>query len=222
MRTVIAGGHGKIALLLEHRLAGRGDQVAGIIRRAEQAQDLRDAGAEPLLLDLEHTTPAALADLLTGADAVVFAAGAGPGSGAERKQTVDRDAAVLLADAAGLAGVRRYLMISSMGADPGAGYPADPVFEAYLRAKGAADEAVAARAALDWTILRPGRLTDGPGTDRVTLAARTGRGAVDRADVAHVLDELLHTPGTAGMTLELITGGTPAAEAVAAVAAAGH
>ncbi|MGW2543137.1 NAD(P)-binding oxidoreductase, partial [Kitasatospora sp. NPDC001574] len=167
MRTVIAGGHGQIALRLERLLADHGDRPAGIIRRPEQAENLAAAGAEPLLLDLETATPAALADLLTGADAVVFAAGAGPGSGADRKLTVDRDAAVLLADAAELAGVRRYLIVSSMGADAGAAYPDDEVFETYLRAKGAADDAVRARTTLDWTVLRPGRLTDGPGTGLV-------------------------------------------------------
>ena len=217
MRTVIAGGHGQIALRLERLLAARGDEPAGIIRRPEQAQDLLDAGAQPLLLDLEATDPDTLAELLAGADAVVFAAGAGPGSGADRKNTVDRDAAVLLADAAELAGVRRYLMVSSMGANATAAYPADPVFEAYLRAKGAADDAIRAQGALDWTILRPGRLTDGPGTGLVRLAPSTGRGDVDRADVAAVLAELLKAPATAGHTLELLAGDTPVTEAVAAI-----
>ncbi|WP_371481447.1 NAD(P)-binding oxidoreductase [Kitasatospora sp. NBC_00315] len=215
MRTVIAGGHGKIALLLERILAGRGDRPAGIIRRADQAQDLIDAGAQPLLLDLEAASPDELAELLEGADTVVFAAGAGPGSGPERKNSVDRDAAVLLADAAELAGVRRYLMVSSMGADAAAEYPADPVFESYLRAKGAADDAIRAQPALDWTILRPGRLTDGPGTGRIHLGPATGRGDVPRADVAAVLAALLNAPATAGLTLELIGGDTPVAQAVA-------
>ncbi|MFI8086131.1 NAD(P)H-binding protein [Kitasatospora sp. NPDC086009] len=218
MRTVIAGGHGQIALKLERLLAERGDRPAGLIRRPEQAGDLAAAGAEPLLLDLESATAPELARLLAGADAVVFAAGAGPGSGADRKNTVDRDAAVLLADAAELAGVRRYLIISSMGADAQAHYPADPVFETYLRAKGAADDAVRARTALDWTVLRPGRLTDGPGTGLVRLAPSVERGAVDRADVAAVLAELLHEAGTAGQTLELVAGNASVAEAVAAAA----
>ncbi|MFI9333014.1 SDR family oxidoreductase [Kitasatospora sp. NPDC052868] len=220
MRTVIAGGHGQIALRLERLLADRGDRPAGIIRRAEQAADLADAGAEPLLLDLESASAAELARLLVGADAVVFAAGAGPGSSAARKNTVDRDGAVLLADAAELAGVRRYLIVSSMGADAGAVYPADPVFETYLRAKGAADDAVRARTALDWTVLRPGALTDGPATGLVRLAPSVGRGRIPRADVADVLAALLHEPGTAGQTLELVAGDAAVAEAVAA--AAGH
>ncbi|MFE6869488.1 NAD(P)H-binding protein [Kitasatospora sp. NPDC057692] len=216
MRIVIAGGHGQIALRLERLLADRGDRPAGIVRRPEQAEDLVAAGAEPLLLDLEAAAPPELARLVEGADAVVFAAGAGPGSGAARKLTVDRDAAVLLADAAALAGVRRYLIVSSMGADARARYPSDEVFETYLRAKGAADDAVRARTSLDWTVLRPGRLTDGPGTGLVRLAPNVPRGSVDRQDVAAVLAALLHEPGTAGQTLELVGGDATVAEAVAA------
>src|ERR687888_2176742 len=110
MRIVIAGGHGQIALRLERLLAMRGDEVAGIIRKAEQGDDLREAGAEPVLLDLESASVEEVAAHLQGADAAVFAAGAGPGSGAARKETVDRDAAILLADAAEAAKVRRYVM----------------------------------------------------------------------------------------------------------------
>jgi uncharacterized protein YbjT (DUF2867 family) len=213
MRTVIAGGHGQIALRLERLLAARGDTVGGLIRNPAQADDLAKAGAEPIVLDLESASADTVAQALHGADAAVFAAGAGPGSGVDRKQTVDRDAAVLLADAAERAGVRRFLVVSSMGADAGSTY-SEPVFAAYLRAKGAADDAVRARTSLDWTILRPGALTDEPGTGKVRLAERTGRGSVPRDDVAAVLVALLDTPATAGMTLELVSGDTAVASAV--------
>ncbi|WP_329135398.1 NAD(P)H-binding protein [Streptomyces sp. NBC_01476] len=214
MRTVIAGGHGQIALRLERLLAERGDEVAGLIRNPDQADDLRAVGAEPVVLDLESASVAEVARVLAGADAAVFAAGAGPGSGVERKLTVDRDAAVLLADAAELAGVRRYLIVSSMGADAEA-TGSDPVFTAYLRAKGAADDAIRARgAALDWTVLRPGHLTNSPGTGRIKLAPSTGSGSVPRDDVAATLLALLNSPGTAGLTLELISGDTPVEEAI--------
>src|SRR6266700_318229 len=217
MRIVIAGGHGQIALRLARLLHARGDEPVGLIRRAEHAADLRAAGAEPVLLDLENASGVAeVSEALKGADAVVFAAGAGPGSSAERKDTVDRAAAVLLADAAELAGVRRYVMISSMGADADSEFDGDPVFRAYLRAKGAADDDLRARPGLDWTVLRPGRLRNDPGTGRVLLAERTGRGAIPRDDVAEVLATLLANPGTAGLTLELIGGVTPIREAVAA------
>ncbi|UZJ30793.1 NAD(P)H-binding protein [Streptomyces endophytica] len=219
MRIVIAGGHGQIALRLERLLAKRGDEVAGIVRRPEQAGDLLAAGAEPVVCDLESASVEDVARHLEGADAAVFAAGAGPGSGTERKDTVDRAAAALFADAAEAAGVRRFLVISSMGADREPPEGTDPVFAAYLRAKGAADADVRSRAGLDWTILRPGRLTDGPGTGLVTLADATGRGDIPRDDVAATLVELLDEPRTIGRTLELIGGDVPVADAVGTVAA---
>ncbi|MEU0035527.1 SDR family oxidoreductase [Streptomyces sp. NPDC006333] len=216
MRIVIAGGHGQIALRLERLLAARGDEVAGIIRRAEQGDDLRAAGAEPILCDLESATVDEVAAHLRGADAAVFAAGAGPGSGAARKETVDRGAAILFADAAEQAGVRRYVVVSSMGADPS--HQGDDVFDVYLRAKGEADEYVRGRTALDWTILRPGGLIDDAGTGLVRLEASTGRGTIPRDDVAAVLAELVDTSATAGLTLELISGSTPVSVAVKSVA----
>ncbi|MEU2547429.1 SDR family oxidoreductase [Streptomyces roseolus] len=216
MRIVIAGGHGRIALRLERLLSAGGHEAVGLIRRPEQAEDLRAAGAEPVVLDLESASVEEVAEVLRGADAAVFAAGAGPGSGAARKDTVDRDAAVLFADAAERAGVRRFVIVSSMGAD--AGHAGDEVFDVYLRAKGAADDAVRARPGLDWTVLRPGMLTDDAGTGLVRLEARTGRGPIPRDDVAAVLAELVDAPGTAGLTLELVSGSTPVVVAVKDVA----
>ncbi|MGI5457019.1 NAD(P)H-binding protein [Streptomyces sp. CA-249302] len=216
MRIVIAGGHGQIALRLERLLAARGEEVAGIIRHAEQGDDLRAAGAEPVLLDLESSTAEEVAAHLQGADAAVFAAGAGPGSGAARKDTVDKAAAILFADAAVRAGVRRHVVVSSMGADPT--HKGDDVFDVYQRAKGAADAYIQNLDALDWTILRPGMLTNDVGTGLVRLEAHTGRGPISRDDVAAVLAELLETPATAGLTLELIGGSTPVSVAVKSVA----
>ncbi|MER6952954.1 MULTISPECIES: SDR family oxidoreductase [unclassified Streptomyces] len=216
MRIVIAGGHGQIALRLERLLAARGYEVAGIIRKAEQGDDLRAAGAEPVVLDLESASVDEVAARLRGADAAVFAAGAGPGSGVTRKDTVDKGAAVLFADAAVRAGVRRFVVVSSMGANPA--HRGDEVFDVYLRAKGEADAYVQGLDSLDWTILRPGALTDDAGTGLVRLEARTGRGPVPRDDVAAALAELLETPATSGLTLELISGSAPVSVAVKAVA----
>ena len=219
MHVVIAGGHGKIALLTAGLLAARGDSAAGLIRSADQSEDLRAAGSQPVVVDLEKAGVEEVAALVRGADAVIFAAGAGPGSGAARKQTVDRDAAILLADAAEAAGVRRYVMVSAIGADAdtaddAADTPADEVFVAYLRAKGAADDDVRARAGLDATIVRPGHLTDDPPTGLVTIAEHTGTGSVPRADVAAVLVAVLDAPHTAGRTVELISGDTAIADAL--------
>jgi uncharacterized protein YbjT (DUF2867 family) len=215
MRVVIAGGHGKIALILEKLLAERGDSVAGLIRNPAQVDDLRAVGADAIVVDLESATVGEVAEHLGGADAVVFAAGAGPGSGIDRKATVDRDAAILLADAAEAAGVNRYLMVSAMGADHRpAEEGGDPVFAAYLEAKAAADDVVRARSALHSTIVRPGHLTDEAGTGRVRAAESTGRGSVPRADVAAILVALLDAPTTGGATFELISGDVPIADAV--------
>ncbi|MFD4138878.1 SDR family oxidoreductase [Streptomyces sp. NBC_00390] len=216
MRIVIAGGHGQIARRLERLLSAGGHEAVGIIRSPDQGDDLREAGAEPVYMDMESASVEQVAAVLQGAGAAVFAAGAGPGSGAERKDTVDRGAAVLFADAAERAGVRRHIVVSSMGAD--AGHEGDEVFDAYLRAKGAADDYVRSRTNLDWTILRPGRLIDDAGTGLVRLAASTGPGTVPRDDVAAVLAEMVESPGAVGLTLELISGSVPVVVAVKDVA----
>jgi len=211
MRIVIAGGHGQIALLLERDLAEAGHTAVGLIRKPEQVPDVEATGAEAVVLDLESADVDAVAKVLQGADAAVFAAGAGPGSGAARKDTVDRGSAVLLADAAERAGVRRFLQISGIGVDtpPTSG---DEVWAAYIAAKAAAEDDLRARD-LDWLILRPGGLTNDPGTGRVTLADHTGRATVPRADVAAVITALL-TAGIARRTLELVGGDTPIGQAV--------
>jgi len=214
MRVVIAGGHGKIALLLERFLAERGDQAVGLIRNPAHAADVRKAGAEAVLCDLEAAVAEDVAVLLSGADTVVFAAGAGAGSGAPRKDSVDRAAAVLMADAAERAGVRRFVQISSMGAGspprPGTG----EVWAAYITAKTAAETDLRTRD-LDWTILRPGGLTDAPPSGRVRLAAPPlPAGTIPRADVAAVIAALLDEPGTRHQTLELTGGDSPVAAAV--------
>ncbi|WP_330174174.1 SDR family oxidoreductase [Streptomyces sp. NBC_01498] len=220
MRIAIAGGHGQIALRLERLLAAREHGVAGIVRKAEQERELREAGAEPVVLDLESASVDETAAVLEGADVVVFAAWAGPGSSVERKDTVDRGAAVLLADAALRAGVRRYVIVSSMGAD--ASHEGDDVFDHYLRAKGAADAYVLSLPGLEATVLRPGMLTNDAGTGLVNLAPSTGRGPVPRDDVAATLAELVESPSAAGLTLELISGAVPVGEAVRAVAPPSH
>jgi nucleoside-diphosphate-sugar epimerase len=218
MRVVIAGGHGRIALRLERLLAARGDTVVGLVRNPDHRADVEAAGAEAVAIDLERASAGELAAHLGEVDAVVFAAGAGPGSGLERKDTVDRGAAVLLADAAVEAGVRRYLLVSSMGAGADPPQGTDEVFAAYLRAKTAAEQDVLARRELDVAVLRPGHLSDGPGTGRVTLGAAVPRGDVPRDDVAAVLVALLDEPRTVGTTLELVSGDEPIADAVARAA----
>ena len=220
MRIVLAGAHGQVARRLGRLLSGRGDSVVGIVRNPDHSADMTGDGVSPVVLDLETASVDDVARALAGADAVVFAAGAGPGSGVARKDTVDRAAAVLLADAAELAGVRRYLLVSSMGVDSVADgrQPAgmDEVFVAYLRAKLAAEQDLLARAGLSTTVVRPGALTDDPGTGRVTLAPHVDRGSIPRDDVATVLVTLLDAD-RGGAVLEVVSGPIPVDEAIAAL-----
>ena len=214
MRVAIAGGHGQIALRLATVLSQRGDEAVALIRNPDHADDVRQAGAEPAVVDLEHASEDDVAQAIAGSDAVVFAAGAGPGSGAERKQTMDYGGAVKLIAAAKQAGVGRYVIVSSMGADPDA--RGDDTFSVYLRAKGRADDAVRT-SGLDATVVRPGRLTNNAGTGRVNLGESVPRGRVTRDDVAAVLAAVLDSPNTIGRTVDLIGGDTPVAEAVEAI-----
>jgi uncharacterized protein YbjT (DUF2867 family) len=209
MDVLVAGGHGKIARHLLRMLAERGDHARGLIRNPDHAPDLERLGATPVLCDLERDD---VRPHLGTADAVVFAAGAGPGSGPERKRTVDYGGAVKLIDAAEELGVRRYLMVSSMGAgDPAS---ASEAMQPYQQAKHDADEHLRA-SGLDWTIARPGMLTDVPGSGRVEVAPHLGRrGQVPREDVALVLLESLDEPRTLRAIFEVLEGDTPVREAL--------
>jgi uncharacterized protein YbjT (DUF2867 family) len=213
MDVVVAGGHGKVGLRLLRLLADRGHRARGLIRNPDHARDLHELGAEPVLCDIE-----ALDDIsrcCVGADAVVFAAGAGPGSGAERKKTVDLGGAVKLIEAAQELGVARYVMVSSMGtSDPSAGGEA---MRPYLQAKRDADDALVA-SGLEWTIVRPGRLTDAPGTGTVDAARALGRrGEITRDDTALVLAGVLERPGLARVAFDVLEGPTPVGVALDAL-----
>lgn len=213
MEVAIAGGHGKIAMLLGKALAERGDIVWGLIRNPDHKDDLHAAGIEPVLCDLEAGDDVAAG--VRGAEAVVFAAGAGPGSGAERKQTMDYEGAVKLIEAAKAEGIRRYLMVSSIGAGRAPAEGGD-VFGEYLRAKAAADQALV-ESGLEYTIVRPGPLTDDPPTGLVHVGVDLERGEISRADVAAVLLACLDERHTIDRTFEVIGGDTPIADALASI-----
>jgi nucleoside-diphosphate-sugar epimerase len=212
--VAIAGGHGKIALQLTRRLSARGEAVVGLIRKAEHDDDIRAAGGQPVLCDLETASVPEIATAIAGASAVVFAAGAGPGSSAERKLTVDRDGAIKLRDAAVAAGVPRYVIVSSVGAENPP--EDDDVFSVYLRAKAEADAALQA-SDREWTIVRPGRLTDESGTGRVRVDLEPFRGEIPRADVAAALDELLMRALAVRRILYLNGGETDVTQALDAI-----
>src|SRR4051794_1017393 len=210
MNIFVAGGHGKIGLRLLRLAVQRGDQARGLIRDPGQSADLEAVGAEPVVADWEAGDD--ITPLVAGADAVVFAAGAGPGSSPERKRTVDYGGAVKLIEAAKANGVSRYVIVSSMGADDPASAPEQ--MRPYQEAKAAADEALR-ESGLDFTIVRPGMLTDDPWTGLVDAAPSLGRrGSIPRDDVAAVLLAVLDEPSTIGKTFEVLSGDVPIEEAI--------
>jgi nucleoside-diphosphate-sugar epimerase len=211
VKVTIAGGHGKIALRLTRLLASGGNDVVGLIRNPAHAVDVTAAGGSATICDLERAEVGEIAAAIEGSHAVVFAAGAGPGSGAERKLTMDRDGAIKLVRAATSSRVPRYLMVSGAGVENPPG--GDDVFEVYLRAKAEADAAVQA-SDLEWTILRPGGLTDDPGTGNVRIDVIPFSDPVPRDDVAAVLAALLADPESVGRVLYLSSGPTPINEAL--------
>ena len=201
-------------LRLATLLSAHGEDVISLIRNPDHADDVVAQGGRPVVCDLEHAEVSEVAAAIDGATAVVFAAGAGAGSGAERKLTMDRDGAIKLLHAAVSAGVPRYVMISSVGAE--APPEGDEVFSVYLQAKAAADAAVQA-SDREWTVVRPGHLLDDPGSGQVRIDVDPFRGQVPRDDVAAVLDAVLHDPRSARRTFYVNGGDIPIAQALEAI-----
>ncbi|MET0976370.1 MAG: NAD(P)H-binding protein [Leifsonia sp.] len=216
MSTIaIIGGHGRIALLAARELADAGHTPLAVIRNPAQSDDVRAAGATPVVVDIESASAADLAGAIGAADAIVFAAGAGPGSGAARKETVDHQGSVLSIAAAGLLGTRRFVQISYLGADV-PDTSGDEVFAAYQVAKKAADDALRA-SDLDWTIVRPGSLNDEPRTGRVLIDPSITRGTTSRANTAALVAALAVRPLAVHSVLNVIDGDIPLDEALAAL-----
>jgi nucleoside-diphosphate-sugar epimerase len=213
VRVAIAGGHGKIGQRLIRLLTERGDEVRSLDRNPAYRDELAAIGATPVVCDLETANEEEIAGCIGTLDAIVFSAGAGPGSGSERKWTMDYGGAVKLIEAAKANGIRRYVIVSSYGADADA--EGDDAFAVYLRAKGKADAELAA-SGLDHTIVRPTGLTDEPGTGLVELG-KVPRGQITRDDVAGILAAVLDSPNAIGKTFEAAGGNTPIREAVASL-----
>jgi uncharacterized protein YbjT (DUF2867 family) len=216
MDVAIAGGHGQIGRRLARLLAARGDRVRGLIRNPDHADDVRSDGANPVVCDLEAAPVSEIESAIAGADAVVFAAGAGPGSGAARKLSMDRDGAINLISAAQRAGVPRYVIVSSVGAESPP--DDDDVFSVYLRAKADADRALM-ESDRDWTVVRPGMLTDDPGTGHVRIQEEPIRAEVTRDDVAAVLAAVVDESRAVGRVLYVVGGEDPIQDAVVAALA---
>lgn len=214
-RIAIVGAGGKIGRRLISLLTARGDEAIGVVRKAEQVAELEELGARGVLVDIEAASAEELADAFHGSDAIVFTAGAGPGSGAARKRTVDYGGSVLAAEAAKIAGVRRFVQVSAISVDRPLPADADETWAAYVAAKRDADR-VLRSTDLDWTILRPGGLTDDPGTGRISLAETVERGPIPRDDVAALILACLDDPRTIGGQWEAVSGPDPIPEAIAA------
>src|SRR5215210_1322520 len=203
VRVLIAGAHGKTARRLTRMLVEDGHEVRGLVRKEEQTGDVEADGAEPVLVDLEaEEVEGGIGEVVEGCDAIVFAAGAGPGSGDARKETMDYGGAAKLVEAAEGRGVRRYLMLSSVGADDPEG--GSEAMRPYLRAKSRADERLR-ESGLDYTIIRPGGLTDDEGTGNIEAAEKLGRrGEVPREDVARTFADALEDENTYHKTFDIL------------------
>lgn len=214
-RIAVVGGHGAVARLLHPLLVAAGHTPVALVRRQEQAEAVTALGAEARMLDIEAADAAGFAAAFEGCEAVVFAAGGGPDGNIERKRTVDLEGSTKSIEAARLAGIRRFVQVSAMGVDEPLGEDTSPVWRAYVEAKRDADAALRA-SDLDWTVVRPGGLTDDEPTGSVEVAATVARGSIPRADVAAVVAACLDDPSTVGAQFELVSGDVPVVEAVAA------
>ncbi|WP_158863792.1 SDR family oxidoreductase [Leifsonia sp. AG29] len=212
-RIAIVGAHGKVAQQLMRVLYDQGDDFVGIVRQDEHAEDVYRLGGEGVLLDIEKGDAHALARAVDGCDAIVFSAGAGPGSGVDRKRTVDYGGSVLSQQAAAEAGIDRFVQVSAWGVDSPVAEDADPQWRAYVEAKRDADAELRA-SGLAWTILRPGALTIEEGTGSVTLGHSVPRGSIAREDVARLIAACLADPDTVGRQWEVVAGPDPIPEAL--------
>ena len=215
-RIAIVGGHGKIALHLIRLLSAKGHTPLALVRNLDYAAELEGIGATVGILDIEQSADIDFAAVFEGCDAVVFAAGGGPDGNIDRKRTVDLEGSLKSIAGARIAGIQRFVQISAIGVDKPVAPDAGDVWTAYVEAKRDADVALRA-SALDWTIIRPGALTDGEPTGLITLAEETGRASIPRADVASILAAVLDDPRTIGWQWEAVGGGTPVVDAIDAL-----
>ncbi|WP_139983392.1 SDR family oxidoreductase [Nocardioides litoris] len=212
-RVAVVGGHGQVAQHLLSELRRTGHEPVALVRKEEYREELEALGAEVRLLDIEQQEAPAFAEAFAGCDAVVFAAGGGPDGSIERKRTVDLGGSVKSIEGAHSAGVRRFVQISAIGVDDPLPDDTDDVWRAYVEAKRDADAALR-DSDLDWTIIRPGKLTDDEATGRVALGPDVERGEVTRADVAAVVAAVIGESDTVGQQWDLVGGDVPVAEAV--------
>lgn len=215
-RIAVVGGHGQIAMLLHPLLVESGDEPVALVRKPEQVGDIEGVGAQARMLDIESDDAEGFAKQFEGCDAVVFAAGGGPDGDVERKKTVDLGGSLKSIEGAKLAGITRFVQISAIGVDQDPGEDAGEVWQAYVTAKRDADTALR-DSGLDWTIIRPGGLTDDAPTGKVELGEKVERGDIPRADVADLVRRCLQDPSTIGKQFEAVGGETGIPDALAAL-----
>ena len=214
MSTVaVVGGNGKIARRLHPLLVERGHTPVALVRSEGQRADLEALGAQVRILDIENATTDDFAAAFEGCDTVVFAAGGGPDGNIERKRTVDLEGSLKSIQAATERGISRFVQVSAINVDEPVAEDAGEVWAAYVAAKADADTALRGTN-LDWTILRPGRLTDDEGTGKVDLGPDVQRAEIPRADVAAVIAELIDTGAGVRVQANLVSGEVPVATAV--------
>lgn len=213
MRVAVVGGHGQVARHLHPILVRAGHTPVAMVRGEAYRSELEGLGAEVRLLDIEHQDANAFAAAFEECDAVVFAAGGGPDGNLERKRTVDLEGSLKSIAGAKRVGIRRFVQVSAIDVDNPVPADSGEVWRAYVEAKRDADAALR-DSALDWTIIRPGRLTDNPGRGVVSLGPNIPRGEVARADVAAILAAVLEVDEAIGHQWNLVAGDAPIAEAV--------
>ena len=214
--VVIVGGHGKVALRLAEALTGRGHTVRSTIRNEAHGADIEATGAEPYLLDIERSDAEDFAEVFGDAHAVVFSAGGGGDGSVERKRTVDLEGSLKSIAGAKLAGITRFVQVSAFGVDTPVADDAAPAWRAYVDAKRDADVALRA-SGLDWTVVRPGALTDGPATGLVRVGDDIPSGSISRSDVAAVIVAALEADSTIGTQFELTDGDRTIPDAIASL-----
>jgi uncharacterized protein YbjT (DUF2867 family) len=213
VRVAVVGGHGQIARHLHPLLREAGHEPVALVRSAEQGPAVQALGAQVRLLDIEAAPVDGVARAVEGCDAVVFSAGAGPDGRVDRKRTVDFEGSIKAMEAARRLGVRRFVQVSAIGVDEPLPPDTGPVWRAYVQAKRDADAALR-ESGLDWTIIRPGRLTDEPATGLVDLGVHVAPAEVPRADVALVLAAVLDEPRSVHRQWNLVAGDTPVGQAL--------
>lgn len=213
MKVLVVGANGQIGKhVITYMKNHEQIDAKAMIRDESQAAFFTEANAEVVVCDLEDDIPA-IVKAAEGCDAIVFTAGSGPHTGKDKTLMVDLDGAVKTMEAAKLAGITRYIMISSFDTTRAAIQEASESFAPYVVAKHYADEWLRATN-LDYTIIHPGALTNDEPTGKVNAAETVERNEIPRADVAQVILAVLEDDRTIGKEFQVVKGDVDVKEAI--------